>query len=220
MKKFAVALGGMVTALAIALSGASAQAGGLKDSPRAFSWTGFYVGASAGLATGQTSADLGLGGLFNTDYDMNGAIYGGQVGYNWQKGSLVLGVEGSYSATSLQGDTACLVVLECKRKVDSVATAVARVGYASDRSLLYVMGGAAWGEVKSETSIAGFTFLTDKQDHVGWTAGVGLEHALSRNLSVKIEYSHIDLGKEEHFGFADVDAKMDTFRIGANIKFN
>src|SRR2546423_8755994 len=63
-----------------------------------FSWTGFYVGGHAGLATGDTQGDPGLGGgLFTTDYIVNGALYGGQGGYNFQHGLYVIGVEGSLS---------------------------------------------------------------------------------------------------------------------------
>lgn len=199
---------------------ADGQRGSVKDGDRPFSWTGLYAGVSAGIATGQTTADLGLGGLFNTDYDMNGGLFGGQIGYNWQKGSLVLGVEGTYSGSTVQGDTTCIFILECKREVEWVATAVGRLGLAMDRSLVYVLGGVAWGEVNTKVNFAGFNLASDSQDHVGWVAGLGFEHAVSRQISLRLEYSHIDLGSEQHLGVADVDVKLDTVRLGVNYRFN
>ena len=59
-----------------------------------FSWTGLYVGGHAGLVTGDTQGSVPP---FTTDYPVNGALYGGQIGYNWQHGRMVYGVEGSFS---------------------------------------------------------------------------------------------------------------------------
>jgi outer membrane immunogenic protein len=214
---------GLVAALVLAAAGSPVLADGyrgMKDGPRPFSWTGLYVGVNVGIATGQTTADLGLGGVFDTDYDMNGGIYGAQIGYNWQSGNMVLGIEASYSGSSLQGNTTCILVFECKREVESIGTVTGRLGLAMDRSLLYVLGGVAWGKVNSDFSIVGITLASDSQDHVGWVAGLGFEHALSNKFTLRLEYSHIDLGQEEHFGVADVDVKIDTIRLGVNYKFN
>src|SRR5690242_4279799 len=64
--------------LALALASPAALAdgyrGSVKDLPEPFSWTGFYIGGSAGLVTGETRGDLGLGGVLNTDYSLNGAL--------------------------------------------------------------------------------------------------------------------------------------------------
>ena len=112
------ALSGLVGLTAIT----SANAGGsLKDEPmrHGFSWTGFYVGGHAGLGTGNSTGrpeavifedqtfpivdilDPDFGGLvsdfFSTDYNMSGATFGAHVGYNFQSGNVVYGIEGSYS---------------------------------------------------------------------------------------------------------------------------
>ena len=123
------------------------------------SWSGFYVGGHAGLANARTQGDPDLGfgppNLFSTDFDMSGALYGGQVGYNWQTGSTVFGIEGSLSGSSMQGNTTCAVLLECKRDLDWLATVAGKVGYAWGGSLLYAMGGVAWGDVGTECQPCG-----------------------------------------------------------------
>src|SRR3954471_19580213 len=71
-----------------------------------WNWTGFYIGGNAGYSWGRSNTDVsyfntatGLpivpapGSITNARFDMNGAIAGGQAGYNWQTGSWVWGVE-------------------------------------------------------------------------------------------------------------------------------
>ncbi len=195
---------------------------------RPFSWTGFYVGGHAGLATGDTQGDPGIGGgLLSTDYIVNGALYGGQVGYNWQSGLLVFGVEGSWSASTIQGNTACVAILECKRDVDWLATVTGRVGYAMGRTLLYGMAGAAWADASTHVGIVGIPLVSGSATHNGWIAGFGFEYALSNHVSTRIEYAHVDLGSADH-GLApaggpvlvtdSVNLKLDTIRLGVNVK--
>jgi outer membrane immunogenic protein len=216
-------------ALADGMPRRAAQAG---EQP--FSWTGFYVGGHAGLATGNTTDDPNLPGpanLFSTDFTVNGALYGGQAGYNWQSGLLVFGVEGSLSQSTIQGNTTCVLVLECKRDVDWLATATGRVGYAMGRTLVYGMGGAAWADVSTKVGVVGIPLLSGSDTHTGWIAGFGFEYALSNHISTRIEYAHIDLGSSSQtlsgVGILagvgpvvrdSVDLKMDTIRLGVNIK--
>ena len=68
------------------------------------------------------------------------------------------------------------------------------------------------------------------ETHVGWTAGLGFEHAITNNITARIEYAHIDLGSDDHAlkvngcggcGSLDssVDAEFDAVTVGANYKF-
>lgn len=143
-----------------------AHAGGsLKDSPSyGFNWTGFYLGGHAGLATGNTQGgveDFGpfVSALTATDYSMDGAVYGVHGGYNYQTGNFVAGIEVSYSGGDVSGNSTCVVLLNCKRELDWVATVVGRLGYAMDRSMVYVKGGIAWADLQTDVGMAGFDFL-------------------------------------------------------------
>ena len=219
--------------LGLALASPAALAdgyrGSVKDVPQPFSWTGFYIGGSAGLATGDTRGDLGFGGVLNTDYSLNGALYGGQVGYNYQRGATVFGVEASFSGADIQGNTACVIVLNCRRDIDWVASVVGRVGLAMNRSLFYGMAGVAWADVNTHVSVVGVPLLNGSDTHVGWIAGLGFEHAFTDRISTRIEYAHIDLGNENQnltiagggggLSIPDkVDVRLDTIRLGVNIK--
>jgi outer membrane immunogenic protein len=231
-------------AAALILSAGQAAADGLPskghvrdvDNNPAFSWRGFYAGLHAGVATGNTQGEIGP---FSSDYEMNGALYGAQVGYLGQWGNVVAGIEGTYSGSNVQGsDAGCaLVIFDCRRDVNWLATAVGRAGVAYDRVLLYGLAGVAWADVDTEIRVLNHPFLSGGDTHVGWTAGFGVEWALSNRVSARIEYAHIDLGREnQSLNVADgyigptfvdegggrirdrVDLQMDTVRLGINVK--
>src|SRR5689334_8931048 len=107
-----------------------------------WSWTGFYVGAHVGGAFGTIESDIA--GFPIASATINGFAGGGQVGYNWQTGPIVLGIESDISGTNLQGTTPCVVVLTCNRQVDWFGTVAGRIGFAADRALLYVKAGGAF----------------------------------------------------------------------------
>jgi outer membrane immunogenic protein len=71
-----------------------------------------------------------------------------------------------------------------------LATARGRLGIAADRWLPYVTGGLAVGDIKA--TVPGLNGI-DKTN-AGWTAGGGLEFALSGNWTAKAEYLYVDLG--------------------------
>jgi outer membrane immunogenic protein len=85
-----------------------------------YTWSGCYVGASAGSSTGSSQHFATAGTTFNdpslgpfnqipagtaiTDsFDLSGFIAGGQLGCNWQSGVWVFGIEGDGSATNKEG---------------------------------------------------------------------------------------------------------------------
>ena len=230
MKHIRAVFAGLALSSAAILPGTAANADGIyrdsiKDAPHSFSWTGFYVGGHAGLVTGETTGDIGLGGPLNSDYSTSGALYGGQIGYIQQTGVAVLGVEGSWSGANIQGDTVCAAVLQCNRNVDWLATVVGRVGLGIDRSLLYAMGGVAWADVN--TDVTGVAPFSGSATHIGWVAGFGFEEAFTNRISTRIEYAHVDLGSQDT-GLVPagggptvidkVDVRMDIIRLGVSVK--
>lgn len=223
---------GVAAALLLGASPAAADGppsrGHIKDVDAPFSWRGFYVGLHAGLATGNTQGEVHD---FTTDYEVSGALYGVQAGWLGQWGNVVAGIEGTYSGANIQGnDGACvsfiIVLASCQREVNWLATVVGRAGLAYDRVLVYGLAGVAWAEVDTTAAVLGFIPFSGSETHVGWTAGFGVEWALSNRVSARIEYAHIDLGNETvqlnlpGYGyFRDkVELEMDTIRLGVNIK--
>ena len=152
-----------------------------------FTRTGFYIGVNGGGAFGTSTYNFG--GLGSTSFNTSGGLAGGTIGFNYQTGALVWGVEGDGDWSGISGSSTCLGGLStCQTKNDWLATARGRLGYAFDRVLPYVTGGAAFGDIK-----AGVPALTIDTANTGWTAGGGIEWAFAGPWSVKVEYDYIRL---------------------------
>ncbi len=148
-------------------------------SPSYYDWTGFYIGANGGYGWVENSGPKGFVG-------------GGQLGYNWQTGRLVLGVEGDIQYTGMKQEETFGAVT-ASAKVKSFATARGRLGYAFDRLMVYGTGGFAY--TKTELSLtSGGASISDSKWSSGWTAGGGVEWAAWDRWSVKGEYLYVHSG--------------------------
>lgn len=171
---------------------------------KVYNWTGFYAGINGGGGFGEakwfSSAD-DIGG----NSRISGGLAGGTVGYNLQAGDpFVVGFEADLDWAGIKGTTgptfgpttttppgpACLPP-GCELKIPWLGTARVRFGWAFDRILPYVTGGAAAGLLK--TDIVGQPFGTNQTTPLGWTVGAGIEFAITDALRAKVEYLHIDL---------------------------
>jgi len=154
-----------------------------------YNWTGFYVGINGGGGFGHSDINNGFG---SSGLDVSGGLVGGTLGYNYQTGPWVFGIEGDGGWSGIQGSTngvACPTG-SCSVNNNWLATVRGRVGYAYDRFLPYITGGAAFGDI--DMTPAGLTGNSDTK--VGWTVGGGIEAALSGPWTAKLEYLYVDLG--------------------------
>ena len=147
--------------------------------PPPYNWTGFYVGINGGGGWGRSDFSAPFStGSFNT----SGGLVGGTLGYNWQMGQAVFGLEGDVDWSNIRGSAACGGgVTVCETRNDWLGTFRGRVGYAFDRFLPYVTGGLAVGDIK--TSIAGLGSTNDTK--AGWTVGGGIEAAIAGPWTAK-----------------------------------
>jgi outer membrane immunogenic protein len=228
MKNFLLA---SVAALGIVAAGAASAADlpsrkGPVEAPLyvpVFTWTGFYVGANAGYAWGQVdSTNLGVIGGFGSFDDPDGFIGGGQIGYNYQIGQWVVGLEADFQGADLKA-TAVAGAFTASNEMNWFGTVRGRVGYAFDRFLPYVTGGFAYGNVKNKVT-GPFGAFSDDNTQYGWTIGGGLEYAFTNNLTAKLEYLYVDLDKES-FNIpggtltTNVETQFSVVRAGLNYKF-
>jgi opacity protein-like surface antigen len=180
---------------------------------RAATWEGAYVGAHAGFGAGTVDWEV-IGGGPTGEYDLDGWVLGGQIGYNWQVDNIVFGLESDLSVSTLSGEDDTVF---SSREVNWVASARGRVGFALDSVLLYGTAGLA---VANSTGHL-FGFVTDTATHVGWTAGLGAEVMVSDNVSLKAEYRYSDYGAESYYpgDFIDTGFTTHTATVGVNFHF-
>jgi outer membrane immunogenic protein len=202
---------------------------GVAAAPCCFSWTGFYYGINAGYGfsadddgvSWRETLNTGVGiqnffGPVNVgSLDVSGAFGGGQVGYNYQVGSVVFGVEADFQGADISDDVARTVDyfggpdrarFVAENKVGWFGTLRPRLGYAWGNSMAYVTGGVAWGGIKHSMAWAQLTNgnvtfkandQTSKSD-IGYVLGAGFEHAFSCCWSLKLEYQYLNFGSEHY----------------------
>jgi outer membrane immunogenic protein len=122
--------------------------------------------------------------------NVSGGVIGGTAGYNYQFGQAVVGIEGDVDWSGIDGTTNNSCPLGCKTSNSWLATVRGRLGYAADRFMPFVTGGAAFGDVRASSPGLPDT----SSDRTGWTIGGGLEAAFAPNWTAKVEYLFVDLG--------------------------
>jgi opacity protein-like surface antigen len=212
---------------------------------RPMDWTGLYVGAhfGGGWSNGSWSDPFGStpgpAGFVNVagfgdNTHATGPLGGGQIGFDWQLGHLVLGAEVAVSAANMRGENTCfsgIGGIDCQHTVSSLGTVTGRVGYAWNRSLAYVKGGGAWtdtnyslfGDTDALTLGSGSTTI----GIWGWTVGGGIEYALTNHWTALVEYDHIGLPSTNvpfptvaliSSQSISVRQTVDLFKLGLNYK--
>lgn len=178
-------------------------------------WSGFYVGVVGGGGWGR-SEQIAPGPISTGHFDISGGTAGGTLGYNWQSGVAVFGVEGDYSWADIDGSTGNCGTT-CRTDLRSLGTVRGRLGYAAGQFMPYVTGGYAFGDLRREFGATSGSKTAD-----GWTVGGGIETIFAPHWLAKIEYLYVDFDKTNVVigGFpTNVDLQAHLFRAGMNYKF-
>ena len=191
------------------------------SAPAYSNWTGFYVGLNGGYGFGKSSWTDATG-LTTGDFNVEGGMVGGTLGYNLQTGSWVWGLEGDLDASWMKGSNTTLCGTPgCETKNSWLGTARGRIGYAGWANWLpYLTGGAAFGDIKANN--AGLASASTTK--VGYALGAGVEYAFMGNWSTKLEYLYADLGKATCLAATcgsdtDITFKANIVRLGVNYRF-
>jgi outer membrane immunogenic protein len=192
-----------------------------------FTWTGLYLGGQIGYTWGTDSfSGRGQGfGFSGPSFVPNGVAGGAHVGYNYQINQLVVGLEGNIDGSGYRksfGSGSVVYVTQ----IPVEGSIRGRVGYALDRALFYVAGGAAFASfTNTYGSASGFNSFD--RSLAGWTIGGGLEYAITNNWSVRAEYSYSDFGSFTDFPFFAVPSGSishheteNAVRAGFSYKFD
>ena len=208
-----------------------------------FTWSGFYVGLNAGATFNDNDHRYRADGAFrnaNNPYAGAVVIYdneyngfrndddatftgGAQMGFNWQFGAWVAGVEADINYRG-NGDNNGFNILGTGNNYNNYGlyhsgadrgnwfgTLRARLGFALDRTLIYATGGLAVGDTggggnlyayRRDTpgvAITNADWRSNGDDTSwGWTLGAGVEHAFSNNWTAKLEYLYVNLDRDNN----------------------
>ena len=226
MKQFYLAASVLIAAAA----GIAAPAHAQVQNP----WNGLYVGLNGGYAWQDVGGRFDSTGIAAnlTGTDLNGAVVGGQIGYNWQSGQFLLGVE--FDAMTLADGGDNLNVASTPSSVvgtdmNYLASVRARLGWAINNWLLF--GSVGWGfsefEFTQNVPSTGFSSKLRLDDN-GLAYGGGVEWMMAYGVSLRAEYLRYDIGASSAlFGGPIVDTgdrvafdNIDVARAALNIKLS
>jgi outer membrane immunogenic protein len=211
----------------------------------AYNWSGFYLGGNAGGKWANFDQTFSSGALPSLGFtgDSNASwLAGGQLGFMWQTGQFVFGIEGDIDGTNLHksftsagivgpfvaGDTFAV-------KNDWQASARGRLGWAFDRTLLYVTGGGAWADIKTTATfvpVAGvnaLTVLSNNRTMFGWTVGGGIDYGIAPGWSIGAEYRFTRFENNRNNGTnlgtvgvlpIAFDTRVDTNEVTARVNYH
>jgi outer membrane immunogenic protein len=206
MKKFLLGTVGLVALGIVPASAADLAARPYTKAPpmvqaAIYDWTGFYIGGNAGWGNSHNSWNLlnFNGTVFGNEGSNNadGGFVGGQLGYRWQAGTWVFGVEAQGDWADFRGSNISSIFGDTNRsKLDAFGLFTGQIGYAWNNVLVYVKGGAAVVDNRYDvlSGINGALIGTSSSNtNWGGTVGAGVEVGFAPNWSVGVEYDHIFL---------------------------
>jgi outer membrane immunogenic protein len=245
MKKFLLGTVGLV---ALGMASAPASAADLAARPYTkappayiapiYDWSGFYIGANGGWGTSRNcwDATTAAGTLIAAEgcHDSSGGTAGGQIGYRWQAGQAVFGLEAQGNWADFTGSNVStfLPAFDTDRtRIDAFGLFTGQIGYAWNNTLLYVKGGAAVTDNRNDIfAVGGGGLLASSGDYTRWggTVGAGVEFGFAPNWSAGVEYDHLFMQDKNvafttvgglPFGFDNTrqDVDMVTARINYRI---
>jgi outer membrane immunogenic protein len=207
-----------------------------------WSWSGLYIGGNFGGGWAQSDwfedGTFGSPGFQDASFRATGVMGGGQIGFDYQSGWAVFGIQADADVADLHGaQQNCFFVVSgglpqsCVATIKSVGTVTGRVGVAVDRTLLYVIGGYAWEHAGFENPapiVSENNFASETRG--GWTLGAGLEYALAGNWSAFVQYNYMGFGTRDLLFVGsppstpsfteDVRVNINVVKVGINYRFH
>ncbi|MCK1394928.1 outer membrane beta-barrel protein [Bradyrhizobium sp. 1] len=201
-----------------------------------YDWSGFYIGANGGWGSSRNSWDSTAPFLVGPEgsHDATGGVAGGQVGYRWQTGTWVFGLEAQGDWADLRGSNLSTLFGPAFRndsRINAFGLFTGQLGWATNNVLFYVKGGAAVTDNRNRIySTATGAVLASTGDDTRWggTVGVGLEYGFAPGWSAGVEYDHLFMQDRTltftapgglAFGADRIRQDVDLVTVRVNYKF-
>jgi opacity protein-like surface antigen len=161
----------------------------------AYDWSGPYLGANFGGSWSNGTANIAA-----TAWDPGATAFVGgfELGYNWQFGHFLVGLEGTFDGVVFDRPNTPLVtplgLVQASASQNWISTVAARFGVTADKWLYYGKVGGGWADDRATLSFPTGMTWTGSGTIGGWLAGGGIEYAFKPNWTVKLEYDYLGLG--------------------------
>jgi len=168
--------------------------------PMVYDWTGFYIGANGGYGWSSqcldyTAVNGAAFALASGCRDAGGGVVGGQIGYRWQSGPMVFGLEAMGDWANFRNTRVdpFIPANSYKSTINGLGLFTGQVGYAWNATLLYVKGGAAVANQRWDyyNTATGLGLAQVERTRWGGTVGVGIEYGFAPNWTAGLEYDYL-----------------------------
>ena len=160
-----------------------------------YDWSGFYIGGNGGWGQSRNCVDFGI--FPDGCRERSGGLAGGQLGYRWQAGTWVFGLEGQGDWADLTSSRVSVFLpISTRTKTDGIGLFTGQIGWAWNTALFYVKGGAAVTSNRFSilSTLTGNELASASSTRWGGAVGVGWEWGFAPNWSAGIEYDHLFMG--------------------------
>ena len=168
-----------------------------------YDWSGLYLGGHLGYMWGRTRVEED-GVVTEPNATTNGTVGGVLLGYNWQSGAVVFGLEGDFGWTNAHGTGQAVIIPTIQAPntydVNWTSHVRGRVGYAFDNWLFFIAGGFAVADFDFHEGAITTPVVPTGAKYTGWSIGGGAEVAFTRNLVGRVEYLYDDFGHKDYIG--------------------
>ena len=190
-----------------------------------YDWTGFYIGVNGGWGSSHNCWDQVPGGVFiGSDgcHDASGGTAGGQIGYRWQAGTWVFGLEAQGNWADFSGSNNAGLfpgIFTNQTKIDAFGLFTGQIGYAVNNVLLYAKGGAALTDNRYRTYFTPTGVLAASADDTRWGAavGAGIEVGFAPNWTAGIEYNHLFMDDHTYTLTTPAGALFSNVRVSQDV---
>jgi outer membrane immunogenic protein len=207
--------------------------------PPVYSWTGCYIGINGGGLWAHKDWTGPLGNQVG-DHNVDGGLFGGQVGCDYQApGHVVIGIQGDYDGANATGSNSNLTTTHIyQTHITALSSVTGRIGYSWAQFLGYVKGGGAWERDGYSTAVlaTGVVDANSSGTRSGYTVGVGGEYAFTNFLSGFVEYDYYGFGTRTDTFFLTggpltiiggpttinyrISETKNVFKVGLNLRWN
>jgi outer membrane immunogenic protein len=200
-----------------------------------YDWSGFYIGANGGWGQSRNCwgvTPVGAATIADGCGTRSGGVFGGQIGYRWQTGQFVFGVEAQGDWADLHGSRVSVInpAFNTSVKVDAIGLFTGQIGYAWNASLFYLKGGAATVHNRFDVNtLAGVNVASASSNRWGGALGVGFEYGFAPNWTFGIEYDRLFMGDANNSfsvvnpliagGINRIGQDVDLLTLRVNYKF-
>lgn len=180
-----------------------------------YDWSGFYIGINGGGGWSRkcwdTTTPVTIVGAAvvvvppgpEGCHDASGGVVGGQLGYRWQSGAWVFGLEGQGDWSNIRGSNASIYApfagASNRTKIDAIGLITGQVGYAWNNVLFYVKGGAMGVSDKYQGYVTATNVVFDRasETRYGGAVGAGIDFGITPNIVLGVDYMHGFLGSRD-----------------------